>query len=38
MDKLKGDEHLNIKGEGQKPTTYLHNHITLQSQINMKET
>jgi hypothetical protein len=26
---LKRDEHLNNKGEGQNPTTYLHNQITL---------
>jgi hypothetical protein len=38
MDILKGDEHLYTKGEGWKPTNYLHNHITLWSWINMKGT
>jgi hypothetical protein len=38
MDILKGDEHLNIKGEGWKLTIYLHDHITLWSWMNMKGT
>jgi hypothetical protein len=35
---LKGDEHLGTKGKGQKPTTYLHDHISLWSLMNMKVT
>jgi hypothetical protein len=38
MDILKGDEHLSTKGEGQKPTTYLHDHIIMWSWMNMKGT